>query len=161
MTRCAISGLLVLMLAGCGGGGPPAPVAARPYQDPGFVADGDFEMRYGTLLAVELAPSLASVYGMDRRSDLAVLSLSVLRRRPGETPLPVAAEVSGFVSGLLGEVRPLEFRTLDFAGGVSYLAHFKVRDRQPVVLQLEARPRAESTRVLRARVVREFSIESR
>lgn len=161
MKRCGIGGLMVVMLAGCGGGEPPAPVAARPYQDPGFVADGDVEMRYGTLLAVELAPGLASAYGIDRRSDLAVLSLSVLRRRPGETPLPVAAKVSGSVSGLLGEVRPLEFRTLDLAGGVSYLAQFKVRDRQPVVLQLEARPGAASTRVLRARIVREFPVESR
>lgn len=154
------AGLLALLLAGCGGGGPPAPVAARPYQDPGFVADADFELRYGTLLATELTADLASAYGIDRRQDLALLSLSVLQRRPGEPPLPVAASVAGSLSGLLGEPRRLEFRTLELAGGVSYLAQFDLRDRQPVVLQFEARPRVAPARVLRARITREFAVEA-
>lgn len=152
-----MAGLLVLVLAGCGGGEPPAPVVARPYEDPGFVADSEFEMRYGTLPAGELAAGLATAYGVDRRQDLALLSVSVLRRRPGATPLPVAADVSGSLSGLLGEVRTLEFRMLDAAGGVSYLAKFEVRDRQPLTLQFEARPHAEPTRLLRARITREFA----
>lgn len=161
MTRCGGAGLLVLLLAGCGGGGPPAPIAARPYQDPGFVAAGDFEMRYGTLLAAELAPDLAIAYGIHRRQDLAVLSLSILRRRPGETPLPVTAEVSGSLSTLLGEQRALEFRTLALAGGVSYLAQFEAREREPFVLQLEARPDAAPASVLRARITRALSVEPR
>jgi len=158
---CGVAGLLVLVLAGCGGGEPPAPVAARPYEDPGFVADGEFEMRYGTLLAAELAPDLASAYGIDRRQDLALLSVSILRRRPGATPLPVTAGVSGSLSTLLGEQRALEFRRLDVAGSVSYLAQFEARDRQPFALQFEARPEAAPARVLRARITRELSVEPR
>lgn len=161
MLRCGIAGVLVALLAACGGGGPPAPVAARPYDDPGFVADGEYEMRYGTLLALDIAPALAIAYGIDRRPDLAVLSVSILRRRPGETPLAVTAQVSGALSTLLGEQRTLAFEQLEMEGGVSYLAQFAAPDRQPVLLQFEARPDAMPTRLLRARLTREFSVEPR
>lgn len=151
----------LLLLAGCGGEGPPAPVAARPYQDPGFVADVDFEMRYGTLLATDLTPGLATAYGIDRRPGLALLSLSVLSRRPGLPPQSMAATVSGSRSGLLGEPRALEFATLDVDGSISYLAQFEVRDGEPFVLQFEARPEAAPTRALRARITRALAVESR
>ena len=156
-----LGAILVLLLTGCGRGGAPAPVAASPYQDPGFVANGEFEMRYGTLSAADIAPDLASAYGIDRRQDLGVLSVSVLLRRAGNTSLPVAATVSGSLTTLLGERRALEFRTVDPAGSVSYLAQFKTRAREPVVLQFSARPQAEPGRELRARITREFSTAAR
>ena len=51
--------VLLAALSACGDSGPRPPVEAREFEDPGFVADGDFEMRYGTLLASDLTEDVA------------------------------------------------------------------------------------------------------
>lgn len=154
MTRAWLA-LLFPLVAACGGGAPSPPVEARPFEDPGFVADGDFEMRYGTVLASELPEEVAARHGIERRSDRMVINLSVLQRRAGEVPLPVAAEVAGTWRGLVSEPRTLDFRAVAAHEAVSYLAVVPVVDGEVVMLELRASPPG-AKRPLEARITRRY-----
>jgi hypothetical protein len=147
--------LAALGLAACGGGAPPPAVEARQYEDPGFVTDAGFEMRYGTVLAADLPEAVADLHGIERRRDRLVVNLSVLRRREGGVPIPVEATVGGSWRGLVSEPEPLQFRQVVAAGAASYLAVLPVADREVIVLELHARPDG-AVRPLRARVTRSF-----
>jgi hypothetical protein len=143
-------------LAGaCGGSDvPPAPVAARSFDDPGFVAAAGYEMRYGMVSASELPAEVAKAYGINRRADRVVVNVSVLERKAGSLPTPVEAEVGGDVQSLLGERQQLEFRAVLQGTAVSYVAEATVGQREPTTFELRAQP--PHGPALAARVTREF-----
>lgn len=152
--------LASILLAGCGSGSaPPAPVAAREFDDPGFVASGQYEMRYGMVLASELPVEVASAYGIDRRPDRVVVNVSVLRRQQGALPLPVEANVEGTWRTLVGERQPLAFRAVLEAKTISYIAEAPARDHEPTTFEMRAEPPRGAAIVVR--ITREFDTRSR
>jgi len=144
----------LLLLAACGGPAP-GPVAARPASDPGFVAVGTYQLRYGTVVAAELPAEVARSYGIERRGNLAVLNVSVLRRSEGTQLLPVAATVTGTQRSLISEPRPLEFREISAGGSLSYVATLDIASPGLIVIALEARP-IDGGPLLQASINREF-----
>jgi hypothetical protein len=151
--------LAALVVGGCGGNAPPAPVPARLLEDPGFVAAGDLELHYGFVPAGELPVDLAMTYGINRSQDRVIVNVSVLRRRAGALPLPIDAEVDGSWRTLVGEAQPLAFRPVLEGGAVSYIAELPAANQGPITLELRARPPqgVEMT----ARLTREFRTASR
>lgn len=150
--------LVAVLLAGCGGSGaPPAPVPARLYEDPGFVATGDHEMRYGIVLASELPAEVATTYGINRSKDRAVVNVSVLRRRAEALPTPIEAEVEGEWRTVISEPKPLLFRPILQGGAISYVAEVPVRHQQPTTFELHARP--PQAAAMTARITRAFDTE--
>lgn len=145
--------IATLALAACGGP-PPAPVAAPPQADPGFVAAGDYELRYGTLAAADLPRQVAAGYGIERRAGTMVLSVSVLRREAGKLPVPVAATLRGTHRSLVGEPVALEFRELEAGGAPSWVAEVAPTAPGIVVIDLEAEPAGGGPRLV-ARLMRD------
>ncbi len=128
-----------LSLAACGGP-PPGPVAARPQVDPGFVAVGEHELRYGVVPAADLAPAVAEAYGVERRSKALVLSVSVLRSEDGRLPVPIAASVRGTQRTLIGEPSPLDFREFGAGGAPSWVAVIEPAAAGLLLISIEADP---------------------
>lgn len=145
--RCVPVLLASLWLAACGGP-PPAPVAAPPQADPGVVTVGEYELRYGAVPAADLAPEVASTYGVSRRSGVLVLSVSVLRREAGRLPAPVDAAVRGSHRSLIGDPRPLEFRQFDAGGAPSWVAEVDPAAPGIVLIAIEAEPAGSATRLV-------------
>ena len=146
------------LLAACGNRVEPPPVAARSFDDPGFVAAGEHELHYGAILAAELPDAVAAEYGIDPRMDTVIVNLSVLRHRSGQLPASVDATVSGTWRDLIGEPVELRFRAVTAGGAVSYVATAPVRNRQPIVLELRAQPVGSESR-LTARITRQFDLQ--
>jgi hypothetical protein len=150
--------LVAVLLAACGGDANPPAVAAREFDDPGFVAGGAFEMRYAAVPASSLPAAVTESYGIPRRNDRLVVNVSVLERKAGGLPVATPAEVSGTWRALVGEPQALEFRPITAGGSVSYVAEAPLRDREPVVLEFAATP-AGTLVPLRARLTRRFDVD--
>jgi len=159
--RAALALLAAALVAGCGGSAapPPAPVPARLFEDPGFVAEGDYEMRYGIVPASELPAGVARTYGIVRSKDRVVVNVSVLRRRADTLPLPIDAEVAGDWRTLIGEPQSLSFRPVLEGNAISYIAELPLANQGPITLELRARPPQGS--MMTARITREFDTASR
>lgn len=156
----AVPLLASALVGSCGGDAVSPPVAAREYDDPGFVAAGGHEMRYGMLPAGDLAAGVAAAYGIDRDARQVVVSVTVLRQRPAALPVPVDARVTGTWRGLIGESRPLEFRSVLEGPVVSYVAVAPLRSREAMIFEIAALP-AGAAVPLAARVTREFGADPR
>jgi hypothetical protein len=117
-------------------------------------------MRYGMLLAGDLATGVAAAYGIDRAARQVVVSVTVLRQRPAALPLPVHARVTGTWRGLIGESRPLEFRSVLEGPAVSYVAVAPVRSHEAMIFEIAALPGGTNV-PLAARVTREFDADPR
>jgi hypothetical protein len=155
LRRHALPALLApVWLAACGGPAP-EPVTAPPQTDPGFVAAGDFELRYGTVAAAELPREVAASYGVERRPGVLVLSVSVLRREEGRLPAPVDATVRGSQRSLIGNPAALEFRELRAGGNPSWVAEVDPDAPGIVLIDIEAEPAAGGPRLL-AKLKRDF-----
>lgn len=147
---------LCALLAACGGGtGPPEPVPAQPYQDPGFVRGGGFEMRYGVMQASSVDAHVASRHGIRRSKDRAVITVAVSRQAAGSAAVPVEATISGIRRTLAGGLDALDFRAASADGTVSYIAETDIPDHEPLSLEIEARPAGSAVR-LAARITRRF-----
>ena len=154
----AVACLAAVLLAACGAEAPPSPVPAREYGYPGFIALGAYEMRYAAIPASSLPAAVAASYGISQRSDRLMINVSVLERRTGQLPAATQAEVTGTWRTLAGEPQALEFRAVTAGDSVSYVAEAPLRHRDPLVLELAARPPG-SAPTLQARVTRRFDVD--
>ena len=94
-------------LAACGGGGD-RPVAARPIEDPGFVAAGPYQLHYSAVLTSDLPAEVASAYNIARSRDRALINVSMLRRDDSGPPhvAPLSPQPRGPGSGAVWWWRP-------------------------------------------------------
>lgn len=150
-TPLALAGALAL--AACGGP-PQAPVAATPQSDPGVVAVGHYELRYGTVATSDLPRELAADYGVSRRDGVLLLTVSVLRREADLLPVPVEASVTGSQRNLVGDPAALAFRRLR-GGGPSWIAEVDPTAGGIVLIDIEAQPAGGGPR-LAASLKRDF-----
>jgi hypothetical protein len=154
LAAAALAGQLA---AGCGGSQAPVP-QAPPYEDPGFVEEGDWRLRYAVTLTRDLPAGIAGSYGIVPRTNLALVAIT-LERRDGVPGARVdAATLSAEAVALTGARTTLPLVRHDDAGGPSWLAPLEVRHRVPVTIEIRARATAAAPEV-RARLTREFRLD--
>jgi len=92
------------------------------------VTMGDYEVHYALFPSLFIKPELATKYGVVRGQDRALLNISVLDARQ-QPPAPVAAELDGTMTNLLGQVQRLKFREVREGEAIYYLADVRHTDR--------------------------------
>ena len=153
-----LSGVLVMLLLAACGGAPSPPPPARPYADPGFVASGEFALHYALTPTLDLPAEIAGSYGIVQRRNLALLTITLVRRAgPGSARVAVR-ELDATAVSLTGERRALALTRHDDAGGPTWLATVEVRHRVPVTIEIHARATAESPGIS-TRWTREFHLD--
>ena len=90
----------------------------------GELREGDLVLYYNVLNASLIAPQVAQRHGLARASDRGVLNLALRRDTADGLGEPVAAEISGDYSNLLGQKRAMEFIEVVELGARYYLAQF-------------------------------------
>src|ERR1700741_1379971 len=155
MNRLAGVACAALWLAACGERAVPPP-PAPPYTDPGYVDGAGIRLHYALTPTVDLPSAIAGSYGIDQRPNLALLAITLVPQDAGGARLDGAAVEATAVS-LLGNRTPLALRRVDERSGPTWLATVKLRHREPVTIEIEARARADGA-VVRARWTRSFPI---
>jgi hypothetical protein len=145
------------LAAGCGGS--PEPVAeARPYLDPGFVESRDHRLHYALTLSRDLPAAIAGGYGIERRENLAVLTIAMLPRDPRAGTAIDSPQVEADAVSLTGARRALALSRRDEPGAATWIAPVDVQHRVPVTIEIRARAVKDGP-LLRARLTREFRLE--
>jgi uncharacterized protein DUF4426 len=153
----AAAALLALALgAGCGPGREPVPEAPA-YADPGWVEAGGWQLHYALTPSRDLPSAVAGSYGIEQRSNLAVLVVA-LAPSDGGTTRADAPEASADVVALTGERAPVALARRDEAGRPTWLASVEIRNRVPVTIEIRARAARDGPE-LRARLTRDFRFE--
>ncbi len=89
-----------------------------------YVADnsttiGHYTIQYTTFNSLMIQPDIASIHQLVRAKDQALVNVSIIDNRKGET---VAAEVSGTAKNLIQQSKTLPFKTIEEPGAVYYIA---------------------------------------
>jgi hypothetical protein len=149
--------LALLLLASCGDGPAPIPVAL-PYADPGFVDAGEHRLRYALVMTRALPSEIAGSYGIVQRRNLALLTVTLVSRNADAGARLAATELAATSVLLTGQRQPLAFTRHDATGGPSYLATVEVHHRVPVTIEIRARATPAGSELM-ARTTREFHFE--
>ncbi len=152
--RTALSCAWLLPLAGCGGA-EREPTPARPYEDPGFVLIGEQRLHYALTLTTDLPPEIAAAYGVERRPNLALLTIAL---EPGDATNAQELQVDALAISLLGDRQPLALRRSEQDRRPTWVATLAIRHREPVTIEIRARRPASAQEVV-ARRTREFYVD--
>ncbi len=146
-----------LLLASCGEDTARIP-QATPYADPGFVTAGGHRLHYALILTRDLPSEIAGSYGIERRRNLALLSITIASQATDSGTRIEAAELAATAVQLTGVRQVLTLVRHDDRGGPTYLATLEVRHRVPVTIEIRARALAASPE-LAVRTTREFHLD--
>jgi Domain of unknown function (DUF4426) len=139
MHRLLLALLGVIALCACGRDPAQQPPPARAWDDPDYVASGDWVLYYAALRTSDLAPELAKEYGVatDPSRSLVVVSL-----KHGAADAPPETPVSITVRTLDGLERPVAVQRIERGGARSWIGVFASGGRELITFSVTARPEA-------------------
>lgn len=134
--KCTTSKLLtvssfVLLIVGCSREDSAPAGLAAPHAPAGFapasetVRENARIARCNTVHSLTLPTSIVERYGVQANDETGVISCS-LQVDHGGPPTNVAAQISGTVTTLTGQVSPVEFKEILEEGAVSYVGTFSI-----------------------------------
>lgn len=102
---------------------------------------GEFTVHYNAIPTTALNADVARHYGITRSGGRALLNISVLRLRAGETePRAVPARVRAFTHALTGQRSEILLREVRDQDAVYYIGDFRIRGEEHLRFELEATP---------------------
>ncbi len=142
-------------LGACGSAGH-APEPARAWEDPGSVSAGPWSLYYSAFPAKDLAPELATEYGVAANGSRALVVVSLAHA--DHRPVPAEAAVTIVAHTLSGTERAVGVRRVEREGAVSWLGELDVSQREMLVFTVSAKPDA-STPPITAQFRRELYLD--
>jgi len=100
-----------------------------------MVVQPPFEVHYSALSSMFLLPEIASLHGLTRGPNIAILNIAV-RKRENRGSTPHEAEVEGHFVNLLSQKNRLDFRTVREPGAIYYLASFRFTEAELLRFEL-------------------------
>lgn len=105
---------------------------------------GDYVIHYNAFRSDTLSPEIAKTYNLTRRSNRVILNIAVLKKVLNTTGTPVAANVSGHVNNLTGQMKNLEFREIKEGTAIYYLAESQFTEGEFLKFNLKVAPEGQS-----------------
>jgi hypothetical protein len=153
----AATAAALLLVAGCGGN--PEPVAeAMPYLDPGYVEAAGFRLHYALTLSTDLPAAIAGGYGIEPRTNLAVLTVAIGPRDAGTRPVLADARAEATAVSLTGARTRVPLTRRGEPNGATWIGTAEVQHRVPITIEIVAHATSDGPPV-RARLTREFRLE--
>ncbi len=117
---------------------------------------GDYVIHYNAFRSDTLSPEIAKSYNLTRRNNRVVLNIAVLKKVLNTTGTPTAAEVTGHVSNLTGQLKQLTFRKIEEGTAIYYLAESQFSEGEFLKFNIKVTPEGE-TQSARLKFDKKFS----
>lgn len=104
---------------------------------------GDYMVHYNALPTDQLAPAVASAYGVVRSRNRALLNIAITRKRDGTTGIPVEALVNVNAANLSGQTKNVRVRKVTEEGepqAIYYIAEINVADGETLIFDIKVTP---------------------
>lgn len=104
---------------------------------------GAYVVHYNALPTDQLAPKVASAYGIVRSKNRALLNIAVTKKKDGTTGEPVEARVNVNASNLSGQVKNTAVRKVEEEGepnAIYYIAEINVSDGEILLFDVRVTP---------------------
>ncbi len=105
---------------------------------------GLYEVHYSAFNSTFLTPEVARQYGIVRSRAIGVVNISVLKKREGQVPESVEAQVEGIVSNDIAQQIHLPFRRVREGQAIYSLAEFQFSEGEVLTFQIRARVNTET-----------------
>lgn len=102
---------------------------------------GDFTVHVNAISTDQLTAEVASLYGIARSQNRAMLNVNVLRRGTGdEGVMPARATVSASATNLSGQLRNLTMREITEGDGIYYIGETVITNAETLVFTIRVTP---------------------
>lgn len=101
---------------------------------------GDYNLLYSVFNSSFIDPQIASLHGITRGDNIALVNISVTRVAAGEESLGLPAEISGRVQNLIQQSRELDFIEIREGPATYYIASFRIDDGDPQHFYIDVAP---------------------
>ena len=101
---------------------------------------GDYTVHVNAIATDELTAEVASLYGIARSQNRAMLNVSVLRRSAEGGSVPVTSTVSASATNLSGQLRNLTMREITEGDGIYYIGETVITNAETLVFTIQVRP---------------------
>lgn len=105
---------------------------------------GDYVIHYNAFRSDVLSPEIAKNYNLTRRSNRAIVNIAVLKKVMDTTGKPTAAEVTGKLTNLTGQLKSIEFHQIKEDTAIYYLAEVQFTEGEYLRFDIEVTPEGES-----------------
>lgn len=119
---------------------------------------GDYSVHVNALPTDELTAEIASLYGIARSQNRAMLNVSVLRKNAGGGLTPSRGTVAASATNLTGQVRSLTMREIMEGDAIYYIGETVITNAETLVFTIEVTPEG-SSQSHTLRYMRQFFID--
>lgn len=101
---------------------------------------GEYTIHYSAFTTDHLDSTVARTYNILRSKNRALINIAVLRKVMGTTGQPVKAVVTVTATNLNLQLRKVDMREINDAGGIYYIAELAVNDQETLNFTLSVTP---------------------
>lgn len=139
--RFALTTLVLVLLAGCGGPDPQggSRPAAQQVEDR-WRDFGDYVLHYNALTTDLLPAEVASTFNIARSKSRAMLNIVMMHKVEGTLGRAVEGQVTARTTNLTGQLKNLPLRPVVDGDAIYYIGEINVADGEVLIFDIEALP---------------------
>lgn len=128
-------------ISGCNQGGPETGRArmASP-SEPSHEDFNDYQVHFNAVRSDELSAEVARAYGIERSSNRVMLNVSILRKEPDGSTVPVDGNVVASAHNLNGQLKDLQVRRITEGESVYFIGEVGISGTEILVFDIQATP---------------------
>ncbi len=119
---------------------------------------GDYVVHFNAISTNQLTPDIARQYGIVRSNNRAMLNVSIIRKEPGTTGVPVSGSVSTSAVNLTGQHKNMTMREIREEEAVYYIGELPVANEETLVFSIDVTPMNEPSR-FSVRYMKQFYVD--
>lgn len=104
------------------------------------IEDDNYIVHYSAINTTMLTPAVAKASGITRSRKRGMLNIAVQKKQKSGKIEGVLAQLTGNVSNLIGQQRPLAFNVITEGSAIYYLAEFFIDDGERLMFSINVQP---------------------